>query len=250
MSFDKIKETASVEAPEEPLTDSWIGNVETDLMELKLSEYEKMNKQSGGLHSIQLHDEDGGLIHAIVDQTPLSEVEIEEWNQLDENTIDSYFLHKAREKDGTDVDAIEESKVCPLSSQQDTNGEYFPDGWKPVELSQGTVLYQLAGEDGTKSSYFTDAATVDSCRDSRTGEVDLNLLKEKLQVNDQDNAKKILTSYLVDNPKGVRAVEGEALSNEHFGKGGGHQYYIPYANELKENNSIARIGDLSKTKTE
>lgn len=65
----------------------------------------------------------------------------------------------------------------------------MPDGWKnPRGLKDGQVLYQLSVDGNTTSPYFTDQATVDSCRDEN-GNLDFNQLRAKLQIAETNDGK-------------------------------------------------------------
>ena len=152
---------------------------------------------------------------------------------LDANTADTDMLPMARDSKGNAVSAQEAAYHSPFSNQQDTSGAFISDDWKPGQVSRGTVLFQLGGKDGTKSSYFTDVATVRSCVDPKTGWVDMTRLKERLQISDPHNQKDTLIAYTVTAPGGIYVAEGNATMNLQYGKGGGKQYFVPHANDFK-----------------
>lgn len=104
----------------------------------------------------------------------------EEIEYLDENTINTDGLTKIR------AGQKHEDFEHPLGNQEDCYGEVHPDGWEnAIELKEGEVYYQLRpeSEDGsdTKSPYFTDKETIDSCRD-KNGNIILGELMCKLQI--------------------------------------------------------------------
>ena len=106
------------------------------------------------------------------------EISEEEIRQLDENTMDESGLNKAN------TDQQEEDYIHPHANQEDTNGEFFPDAWSNSQkMHDGDILFQVSKDGDTKSSYFTDQETIDSCmRDD--GTVDMNKLSDKLQIKD------------------------------------------------------------------
>ena len=103
----------------------------------------------------------------------------EELKYLEENTPDAEWL--TRNPTGWK----REDFFHPAGNQQDTGGKNYPDGWtNPLELKDGTIYYQLLpnlenGEE-SKTPYFTDKETVDSCRD-KNGTIILSALMQKLQ---------------------------------------------------------------------
>lgn len=44
MSWDKFKETGALDNPDNPSTDDWVGDIDTDFVDTKMSEYEKLLK--------------------------------------------------------------------------------------------------------------------------------------------------------------------------------------------------------------
>lgn len=131
----------------------------------------------------------------------ISDVSIESFREdelqyLDDNTIategltntyDRFFVNEKGEIDS------HEDYYHPHGNQEDTykegspEGWFMPDGWSnPQELKDGESYYQLTAlyNDGKKdvwTSYFTDEATVDSCRDAN-GIVSAAALLQKLQM--------------------------------------------------------------------
>lgn len=57
MSLDKIKESGIIENLDNPTTDDWIGNIDTDLLENKISEYEVSKGEKRKLKGFQSHPE-------------------------------------------------------------------------------------------------------------------------------------------------------------------------------------------------
>lgn len=228
MSFDKLRESGAVETPENPATDDWIGNLDSDFIEAKIAEFEKLQAEArSGKHS----EMDEETIDTLFDRYSDATIDF-----LDENTIDTDFLPKARNADGTDScpfiddekkekDRAAWYKYSPHTSQEDNEGSFMPEGFKVGQLEHGTVLYQL-GKENASGEWFTDSETVDSCRDPDTGEIDISLLKEKLQIEDSNNEKNVLRVFLVDSPKGIKVAEGITGENRQYGEGGGKQFFI------------------------
>lgn len=82
-------------------------------------------------------------------------------------------------------DKAKEDYDHPIGNQEDSEGFNHPDAWSnPEELKTGDTYYQLLPvfKDGheSKSSYFTDKETIDSCRDEN-GNIVLSTLMQKLQ---------------------------------------------------------------------
>lgn len=174
----------------------------------------------------------------------------EEIEYLDNNTIDTDFLPRAKDSKGNDIDpkiaqfrspfADQENNEYDQENERDGKENFMPDGWKPTNIEKGSVLYQLGRQEGTQSPYFTDEKTVNSCRNSETGKVDFSVLKAKLQINDSDNSKNTLSSYMVNDE--VKAAEGSAVENTQYGAGGGKQYFVLDADQLR-NNGSKKSGD-------
>lgn len=178
MPWDKLKESGAVDNPDNPSTNDWIGDIDTDFIGLKIDEYEKAQSETlkGGFAPKEF-----AAIEKLFDR--YSEADIE---SLDENTIDTDFVPKARDVDGTTSSKDNHDpwhKYSPFASQQDSDGALISEGFKAGKIENGTILYQLGKEDSS-GEWFTDSATVDSCRDPNTGSVDIAKLKEKLQIKD------------------------------------------------------------------
>lgn len=225
MSRDNFKESGVIENPDNPSTNDWIGDIDTDFIDAKIAEYEKLQAESKNAHTAK---KEVAVIENLFAR--YSDADID---SLDENTIDTDFLPKVKNKDGS-LPTEKKYEHSPLVSQEDSDGDFIPDGWKPIILENGTEIYQLGKEDSS-SEYFTDSATVESCRDPNTGEVDLSKLKEKLQIKDDENVKNTLRVYKVDAPDGIKVAEGFTLENRQYGEGGGRQYFIsPNKRKLTE----------------
>lgn len=153
------------------------------------------------LYSLDTREKKGLSIH--LDNRPLMEEEIkqldlstseddkqnaDEWEDrltkeeikdLDKNTPNVEWL--TRNPPGWEKEDFDH----PAGNQEDSNGKNHPDGWtNPLELKDGTIYYQLlpdfkSGRE-TKTPYFTDKETVDSCRDEN-GKIILSALMQKLQ---------------------------------------------------------------------
>ena len=104
---------------------------------------------------------------------------------LDNNTIDTEGLNMVVDANGNMVDPIKEDYLHPHSNQEDSNGKYYPDSWKPTDIKSGTILYQLSTNGDTQSCYFTDQSTIDQC--THNGNVDFSELRDKLQILDGDS---------------------------------------------------------------
>lgn len=124
-----------------------------------------------------------------VNSEPLSEAEKMEWQFLDENTAEDYLLPRSYDESGNKIPEDHIAYYSPFANQEDTEGKLYPDAWGSERLQNGKIVYQLSNGGNTPSSYFTDEETVDSCRDPETGKVDLNALKDKLQIEDADYKK-------------------------------------------------------------
>lgn len=102
-----------------------------------------------------------------------------EFSQLDENTASIPSLTKVM------PNRKHADYHHPMTDQEDSNGTNHPDDWSnKFELKDGDIYYQLVPifKDGskTKSSYFTDKETIDSCR-GEDGTIILSKLMQKLQ---------------------------------------------------------------------
>ncbi|MBQ4575109.1 MAG: DNA/RNA non-specific endonuclease [Clostridia bacterium] len=146
----------------------------------------------------------------------------EELAYLDENTGENELIQSRLDENGREM--------SPLQDQEMTGGTYFPDAWQFNDLPKGTTLYQLSGPEGTGSKYYTDAETVNACRNDK-GEVDIAKLKEVLQINDPTNYKTELNEYTVTEDMRVPAADCKA--NYWNGDGGGRQYYLNLENKNK-----------------
>lgn len=174
----------------------------------------------------------------------------EEIKYLDNNTIDTDFLPCAKDSEGKDIDpkiaqfrspfADQENNDCDQERERYGKENFMPDSWKPTNIEKGSVLYQLGRQEGTRSPYFTDEKTVNSCINPETGKVDFSVLKAKLQINDSDNSKNTLSSYIVNDE--MKATEGNAIENTQYGAGGGKQYFVLGADQLR-NNGSKKSGD-------
>lgn len=228
MSWDKFKESGAIENPDNPSTNDWIGDIDTDYVDAKIAEYERIQAE---MKNGNFTEKEFATSDNLFDRYTDSDTEI-----LDENTIDTDFLPKARNSDGTnpcpcingsDKDKNRDAwyKYSPHASQEDSNGDFTPEGFKVGALANGSVIYQLGKEDSS-GEWFTDSATVDSCRDPNTGKVDISKLKEKLQIKDDNNEKNTLRVFRVDSPDGIKVAEGFALENRQYGAGGGRQFFV------------------------
>lgn len=112
----------------------------------------------------------------------ISELTTDEINYLDENTPETSAIPS------TSFDSngkLQPDYRHPLGDQEDSNGFNHPDAWSnPTDLKDGDIYYQLIpnfkDKHETKSSYFTDKETIDSCRD-QNGDIVLSALMQKLQ---------------------------------------------------------------------
>lgn len=144
-----------------------------------LSEKEMKEMEESIVSSCQL--ENVGFSDLNKDQSSIAELIMDEINYLDENTPSTEALTKV------EADQKHEDYLHPLGNQEDSGGFNHPDNWSnPKELEEGVIYYQLSPifEDGstdTKSSYFTDKETVESCRNEK-GNVSVSDLIQKLQV--------------------------------------------------------------------
>ena len=163
---------------------------------------------------------------------PLTKQEIDD---LDKNTIDTKGLSAAY----TDSKKIEKDDYRrPFSNQEDAH--FMPDGWKnPSGLKDGQVLYQLSVDGNTTSPYFTDQATVDSCRDEN-GKLDFNQLRAKLQIAETNDGKikGCLTKFIYHDPQVLQhnspqppqSVRDRGPDNTPPTNGGGGGPHIPPPN--------------------
>lgn len=115
-----------------------------------------------------------------------SEVSDEELNYLDENTIATEGLTQIENEQDQNGEKHED-RLTPLGNQEDSGGKNHPDSWSnPIELKEGSLYFQVApilndGSSETKSSYFTDEKTVNSCKDAK-GDISVAALLQKLQI--------------------------------------------------------------------
>ena len=86
MLFDKLRESGVVETPENPATDDWIGNLDSDFIEAKIAEFEKLQAEA---KSGKRSEMDRGTIDMLFDRYSDAAIDF-----LDENTIDFLFLKK------------------------------------------------------------------------------------------------------------------------------------------------------------
>ena len=165
-------------------------------------------------------DENG--VHTTLDYRPMDPEELKE---LEESIPESA---EEAEKRAYDLDDLSEEELAdsiqdgpsedfyrnydeeykhPLTNQENSGGAYSPDGWQePTNLQPGQRLYQVSVDGDTKSCYFTDQETIDSCS-REDGSVNFEALREKLQIGEGDD-KITLTAYEF-RPEG----EGEQVSD-------------------------------------
>ena len=227
-----------------------IGKFETQGTETDVQENDQNKEKNSQLESVLDDDEIGYLdknatnynnddLKALYEDFENSgNISDEEIEYLDNNTIDTDFLPRAKDSKGNDIDPKIAEFRSPFANQE--NNAFMPDSWKPTNVEKGSVLYQLSKQEGTQSPYFTDEKTVNACRDPETGKVDLSALKTKLQIYDSDNSKNTLSSYTVNDE--VKAAEGTAVENTQYGAGGGKQYFVLDADQLR-NNGSKKSGD-------
>ena len=233
-----------------------IGKFETHNTETDSKDNDQIKEQNSQLESVFDDDEidypdkntadySDDDLKALYEDFKISDEEIE---YLDNNTIDTDFLPQVKDSEGNYIDPKIAQFRSPFANQENNKrdkakeeaGTYgkevlMPDSWKTAAIERGSILYQLSKKEGTPSPYFTDEKTVDSCRDSETGKVDLSALKAKLQINDSDDLKNTLSSYIVNDE--IKAAEGSAVENTQYGDGGGKQYFVLDADQLKNNGS-------------
>ena len=140
----------------------------------------------------------------------------EETEFLDENTPETDALTQAEK----DEKKPQTDFRHPLADQEESNGFNHPDGWSnPEYVEDGSVYYQLVPEfkdkHETKSSYFTDKETIDSCRDENGNIVLSELMqtlqkspnKEKVIDSDGNESEEYVTEYSVIQYKFERGEE-------------------------------------------
>ena len=140
----------------------------------------------------------------------------EETEFLDENTPETDALTQAEK----DEKKPQTDFRHPLADQEESNGFNHPDGWSnPEDVEDGSVYYQLVPEfkdkHETKSSYFTDKETIDSCRDENGNIVLSELMqtlqkspnKEKVIDSDGNESEEYVTEYSVIQYKFERGEE-------------------------------------------
>lgn len=158
-------------------------------------------------------------VRVTLDERPMDP---DEWKELEESCPESEAeaigrAYQAEDLSEEDLAAVSQEMPSdsfyqdynneyrhPLTNQENSEGSYSPDGWQePVTLKEGQVLYQLSVDGDTKSCYFTDQDTIDSCR-REDGSIDFDALRDKLQVGNGDD-KITLTAY-----EFKPSLEGEA----------------------------------------
>ncbi|MDO4332904.1 MAG: hypothetical protein Q4C58_09490 [Eubacteriales bacterium] len=123
----------------------------------------------------------------------LTNEEQEEWDELDQNTIDEQGLTRVMENKEAQQ---KEDWGHPLSDQEGSNGIFYPDGWeKSRKLEVGEIFYQIRPLQQEHSSpYVTDRKTIDECR-NKDGNIDAGKLLGKLQIRPVENTVYILRTY-------------------------------------------------------
>ena len=192
---------------------------------------------SGKTNQVKEYTDKNG-VHTTLDYRPMDP---DEWKDLEESSPKT-----AEEAAGRayDLDEVSEEELAasakdmpsdafyknydeeykhPLTNQENSGGTYSPDGWKePVNLQPGQRLYQVSTDGDTKSCYFTDQETIDSCS-REDGSVDFEALRGKLQIGNGDD-KITLTAYefqpepelenASDAPTKKQAETADATKNE------------------------------------
>lgn len=117
----------------------------------------------------------------------------EEWDELDQNTIDDQGLTRVMKNKGTQQ---EEDWRYPLSDQEGSKGVFHPDGWeRSRKLEPGEIFYQIRPLNPEhSSSYVTDKMTIDECR-NKDGSIDVEKLFGKLQILPVKNTTYTLRAY-------------------------------------------------------
>ena len=161
------------------------------LTDIYVSDVRQWNKDEGTSYTVHLDhrvleqsDAEGVFVGDDFSEEPVEktvDLDMEEIKYLDENTPVDAALDEIDGFGGK----VEEDYRHPLGNQEDSKGFNHPDKWSnPRDLMEGEKYYQLEPvfSDGskTKSSYFTDQETVDSCRDEN-GTICLSKLMQKLQ---------------------------------------------------------------------
>lgn len=134
----------------------------------------------------------------MIDTTPLSKSEKNEWKQLNKNTRPTRDLPRVIKDNKGQNEA--ESWNYPHTNQE--NFGMNQDAFSPSrKLKDGEKFYQLRSADNdTTSNYFTDAGTIDKCR-KENGNIDREKLLNILQINPGDNKDWILREYVYHNNK-------------------------------------------------
>ena len=88
MSRDNFKESGVIENPDNPSTNDWIGDIDTDFIDAKIAEYEKLQAESKNAHAAK---KEVAVIENLFAR--YSDADID---SLDENTIDTDFLPKVK----------------------------------------------------------------------------------------------------------------------------------------------------------
>ena len=121
-----------------------------------------------------------------IDKREMAEEIEEELKYLDENTIDTEGLTRIEDEQNSDGKKHEDW-LTPLGNQEDSGGKNHPDSWSnPTELKVGSMYFQITpifndGTSETKSSYFTNEETINSCKNTK-GDISASALLQKLQI--------------------------------------------------------------------
>lgn len=156
----------------------------SDIRKSKMDEY-TIHVDNRNLDKSEVEQLD---LSSTADDNDLSSVEGNCEENLKEDEIE--YLNENTPADEALSEIITDDKAKadydhPIGNQEDSEGFNHPDAWSnPEELKTGDTYYQLVPvfKDGheTKSSYFTDKETIDSCRDEN-GNIVLSSLMQKLQ---------------------------------------------------------------------
>lgn len=129
-----------------------------------------------------------------VNETPLTTEEIDEWRDLDENTLDEQGLSRVMPDSKSQE---KEDFLQPISDQESSKGLFLPDGFSnPCNIDTGEIFYQLRPIDAKYASpYVTDEKTVTECKNA-DGTIDVEKLLQKLQINPDTNIEYKLCKYV------------------------------------------------------
>lgn len=139
MSWNKFKETGALDNPDNPSTDDWVGDIDTDFIDTKIEEYER-SKKDGSKSADGVGEDYSSRLDSYTDEE-LKQIWDDDFGEVNEKVIDY-----------DDPEYIASGKIKPKW------GNDAVDGPEVITLPEGTRVVQYA-HPGTSGTYFAPENT-------------------------------------------------------------------------------------------